>query len=134
MVNHFVKKILLGLSRIHVEHSIPGKLRLRVDGLEMVKYFFGDNEDIPLNFNFYRLHGIKNIEFSPNSSNILIEYDPAILRDNQIINWINHLREMVIRKFTSDGSNISQEVIDEIGSELRKEGYEMEKYRKDTSA
>ena len=134
MINHYVKIFLLGLSKIKVVHSIPGRLRLKIDGLEKVRYFFRDNEDIPLNFNFYRLYGIKNIEFSPHTANILIEYDAVILRENQIINWVTRLKEIIIQKFTSGEGNISQQTIDDIGLELRKEGYEMEEYRQSPPA
>ncbi len=134
MINHYVKIFLLGLSKIKVVHSIPGRLRLKIDGLEKVRYFFKDNEDIPLNFNFYRLYGIKNIEFSPHTANILIEYDAVILRENQIINWVTRLKEIIIQKFTSGEGNISQQTIDDIGLELRKEGYEMEEYRQSPPA
>ncbi len=129
MKNYFIKRILLGLSRVHVIHSIPGRLRLKIDGLEKARYFFDKNENIPLNFNFYRLYGVRNIEFSPHSSNVLIEYDPAILRENQILTWITRLKEIIIQKFTSGKQKISQQIINEIRSELMKEGYDMEEYR-----
>jgi hypothetical protein len=129
MINNFVKIFLLGLSKVKVVQSFPGSLRLKIDGLEKVRYFFKDNEEIPLNFNFYRLYGIKNIEFSPHTANILIEYDALILRENQIVNWVTRLKEIIIQKFTSGEGSISQQIIDEIGLELIKEGYEMEQYR-----
>ena len=102
---------------------------MKIDGLEKARYFFDKNENIPLNFNFYRLYGVRNIEFSPHSSNVLIEYDPAILRENQILTWITRLKEIIIQKFTSGKQKISQQIINEIRSELMKEGYDMEEYR-----
>lgn len=134
MRNYFIKRILLGLSRVHVVHSIPGRLRLKIDGLDKARYFFKKNENIPLNFNFYRLYGIRNVELSPHSSNVLIEYDPAILRENQILNWVKRLKEIVIQKFTSGEQKINQQIMDEIRSELTKEGYDMEDYRQDPPA
>ena len=134
MRNYFIKRILLGLSRVHVVHSIPGRLRLKIDGLEKARYFFKKNENIPLNFNFYRLYGIRNVELSPHSSNVLIEYDPAILRENQILNWVKRLKEIIIQKFTSGEQKINQQIMDEIRSELTKEGYDMEDYRQDPPA
>lgn len=134
MRNYFIKRILLGLSRVHVVHSIPGRLRLKIDGLEKARYFFKKNENIPLNFNFYRLYGIRNVELSPHSSNVLIEYDPSILRENQILNWVKRLKEIIIQKFTSGEQKINQQIMDEIRSELTKEGYDMEDYRQDPPA
>ncbi len=130
----FIKSILLGLSKVRVVHSIPGRLRLKIDGLQGAKYFFKDREDIPLNFSFYRLYGIKNIEFSPHTSRLLIEYDPAILRENHIINWVNRLKDIVINKFSEGETKIDQRIIDEIGKELIKEGYEMENFKEDPSS
>lgn len=134
MMNYFVKYFLLGLSRVRVVHSIPGRIRLKIDGLEKARYFFKKDEAIPLNFNFYRLYGIRNIEISPHTSKVLIEYDPTILRENQILNWIQRLKEIIIRKFSSGENKINQEIIDEIRSELINEGYDMEQYRQSPPA
>ncbi len=117
---------MLGLSRVKVVYSIPGRISLKIDGLENARYFFKKDEPIPVNFNFYRLYGIKNIEISPHSSRVLIEYDPSILRENQILNWVKRLKEIMIRKFSSGENDLNQDTIDEIRSELINEGYDME--------
>ncbi len=123
MINSFIKNIVFGLAKLHVVQSIPGRLTLKVDGLEIVKYFFKENEDIPVNFQFYKLSGIKNIEYSPHTSKILIEYDPALLSDSQVLNCAKRLHELIKKKAISGNLKIDQQLIDEIGSALIEEGY-----------
>ncbi len=124
----------MGLTRVHVVHSTPGRLGLRIDGLEKIKYFFNDNEDITLNLDFYKLKGINNIEFNPHTSKVLIEYDPAILREKQIIDSAKRLQELIMHKLIEGKRKLTRQLIDDIGAALKKEGYEMEKSNRGTSA
>ncbi len=121
MINPFFKKMLIALARFRVVHSEPGLLELNVSGLETIRYFTGDNGDIPLDYDFYKPYGIKNIEFSPRTSNLLIEYDPSVLRENQVVNMINRIKDLAMEKFNQGKS--FHEIIDEIKSEFTSQGY-----------
>ena len=129
MINPFFKKTLIALSRFNIVSSEPGRLELNVSGFEAIRYFVKENEDISLNYDFYKSYGIKNIQFSPRTSNLLIEYDPDVLRENQVVNMINRIKEMAIEKF-SQGKSF-QQIIDEIKSEFTGNGFTGEKNNPD---
>lgn len=121
MINPFFKKMLLAFARFRIVHSEPGLMELNVSGLETIRYFAGNNGEIPLNYDFYKPYGIKNIAFSPQTSNLLIEYDPSVLRENQVVNMINRIKELAIEKF-NQGKSFPQ-IIEEIKSEFKNQGH-----------
>jgi len=115
--------MIIALSRVKVVDSVPGKLLLRVDGLENIRYFFNENERISLNYDFYRNYGITNLEITPQNSRVLIEYDPSVLREKQIIDLVGRFKEIFIEKVISRGKTVSSELFEEIKAILKNEGY-----------
>jgi len=123
MLNRLTRNMIIALSRVKVVDSVPGKLLLRVDGLENIRYFFNENERISLNYDFYRNYGITNLEITPQNSRVLIEYDPSVLREKQIINLVERFKEIFIEKIISKGKTVSSELFEEIKAILKNEGY-----------
>ena len=116
--------MIIALSRVKVVDSVPGRLLLRVEGLENIRYFFNENERISLNYGFYKNYGIKNLEINPQNSRVLIEYDPSVLREKQIIYLVNRFKELFVEKIISKGITVSSELFEEIKSVLKNEGFE----------
>lgn len=116
--------MIMALSRLKVVDSEPGRLLLRVEGLESIRYFFNDNERISLYYGFYKNYGINNLEIDPQNSRVLIEYDPSTLREKQIIDLVNRFKELFVEKIVSGGRTVTGELFEEIKSILKSEGYE----------
>ena len=124
MLNHVTRNMIIALSRVKVVGSEPGRLLLRIRGLETARYFFYENEKINLYYDFYKKYGIKNLEIDPQTSMVLVEYDPSILREKQIIDLVNRFKELLIEKVVSRGRRVTGELFEEIKSILKSEGYE----------
>jgi len=76
----------------------------------------------------WKLKGINTIDFNLLTSKVLITYDDKLTDENQILGWLNRLREIIVQKLLSNKDNKAPDVIKEIVEELNKDGYEMEKY------
>jgi hypothetical protein len=82
-------------NQIKVVHSIPGRLRLFVPNLskvpeELKKY---DNEVKKL---ILSKKGIKSVEYSYITNKILLYYDPNLISEKEILEWMNKVLKTVI--------------------------------------
>ena len=95
MLENFFKATYLMLNQIRVVHSIPGRLRLFVPNLskvpeELKKY---DNEVKKL---ILSKKGIKSVEYSYITNKILLYYDPNLISEKEILEWMNKVWKTVI--------------------------------------
>ena len=95
MLENFFRTTYLMFNQIKVVHSIPGRLRLFVPNLsnvpeELKKY---DNEVKKL---ILSKKGIKSVEYSYITNKILLYYDPNLISEKEILEWMNKVWETVI--------------------------------------
>ena len=95
MLENFFRTTYLMFNQIKVVHSIPGRLRLFVPNLskvpeELKKY---DNEVKQL---ILSKKGIKSVEYSYITNKILLYYDPNLISEKEILEWMNKVWETVI--------------------------------------
>ena len=95
MLENFFKATYLMLNQIRVVHSIPGRLRLFVPNLskvpeELKKY---DNEVKKL---ILSKKGIKSVEYSYITNKILLYYDPNLISEKEILEWMNKVWKTII--------------------------------------
>ena len=95
MLENFFKEIYLMLNQIRVVHSIPGRLRLFVPNLskvpeELKKY---DNEVKKL---ILSKKGIKSVEYSYITNKILLYYNPNLISEKEILEWMNKVWKTVV--------------------------------------
>ena len=95
MLENFFKATYLMLNQIKVVHSIPGRLRLFVPNLskvpeELKKY---DNEVKKL---ILSKKGIKSVEYSYITNKILLYYDPNLISEKEILEWMNKVWKTVV--------------------------------------
>ena len=95
MLENFFRTTYLMFNQIRVVHSIPGRLRLFVPNLskvpeELKKY---DNEVKKL---ILSKKGIKSVEYSYITNKILLYYDPNLISEKEILEWINKVWKTVI--------------------------------------
>ena len=95
MLENFFRTTYLMFNQIKVVHSIPGRLRLFVPNLskvpeELKKY---DNEVKKL---ILSKKGIKSVEYSYITNKILLYYDPNLISEKGILEWMNKVWKTVI--------------------------------------
>ena len=95
MLENFFRTTYLMFNQIKVVHSIPGRLRLFVPNLskvpeELKKY---DNEVKKL---ILSKKGIKTVEYSYITNKILLYYDPNLISEKEILEWMNKVWKTVI--------------------------------------
>ena len=95
MLENFFRTTYLMFNQIQVVHSIPGRLRLFVPNLskvpeELKKY---DNEVKKL---ILSKKGIKSVEYSYITNKILLYYDPNLISEKEILEWMNKVWKTVI--------------------------------------
>ena len=95
MLENFFRTTYLIFNQIKVVHSIPGRLRLFVPNLskvpeELKKY---DNEVKKL---ILSKKGIKSVEYSYITNKILLYYDPNLISEKEILEWINKVWKTVV--------------------------------------
>ena len=87
--------IIKNFAKFKVVHSIPGRIRLKINNASKIpkeatmydKYVI---EGIKI------LDGIDNIEFNYITGSVVITYNPDKLNEKIVINWINHVLNIVL--------------------------------------
>ena len=87
--------IIKNFAKFKVVHSIPGRIRLKINNSSKIpkeatmydKYVI---EGIKI------LDGIDNIEFNYITGSVIITYNPDKLNEKIVINWINHVLNIVL--------------------------------------
>lgn len=95
MLENFFRTTYLMFNQIKVVHSIPGRLRIFVPNLskvpeELKKY---DNEVKKL---ILSKKGIKSVEYSYITNKILLYYDPNLISEKEILEWMNKVWKTVV--------------------------------------
>ena len=95
MLENFFKATYLMLNQIRVVHSIPGRLRLFVPNLSKVPEELKKYDDEVKKF-FLSKKGIKSVEYSYITNKILLYYDPNLISEKEILEWMNKVWKTVI--------------------------------------
>lgn len=95
MLENFFRTTYMMFNQIKVVHSIPGRLRLFVPNLskvpeELKKY---DDEVKKL---ILSKKGIKSVEYSYITNKILLYYDPNLISEKEILEWMNKVWKTVV--------------------------------------
>ena len=85
----------LYFSKIKVVHSIPGRLRLHIPGLdkvpdEMKKYEHYTTDIIKFE------EGVEEVKYSYITSKILLTYDVKKTNEKNILNWLNFVWKKIV--------------------------------------
>lgn len=124
MKTKLIHKTLFKLTKIHEVHSIPGRLRIKIPGLELAKDLINPSEVQHL-FQSYRLKGVHSLDVNFTSSKALVVFDETVTDKTQILKFMNRLREKIFDLFSSEGE-VTPEEIDRLFSGLKEEGYVFE--------
>ena len=113
MLENFFRTTYLMFNQIKVVHSIPGRLRLFVPNLskvpeELKKY---DNEVKKL---ILSKKGIKSVEYSYITNKILLYYDPNLISEKEILEWMNKVWKTVVNHPELYENNSLKEIEDNL--------------------
>ena len=95
MLENFFRTTYLIFNQIKVVHSIPGRLRLFVPNLSNVPEELKKYDDEVKKFVLSK-KGIKSVEYSYITNKILLYYDPNLISEKEILEWINKVWKTVI--------------------------------------
>ena len=95
MLENFFRTTYLIFNQIKVVHSIPGRLRLFVPNLSNVPEELKKYNDEVKKFILSK-KGIKSVEYSYITNKILLYYDPNLISENEILEWMNKVWKTVI--------------------------------------
>ncbi len=92
---NLLKTAFVYFTKVKVVHSIPGRLRLQVPGLdsvpdEMKRYEHYVVDVIKLE------DGINDVSFSYVTGKMLLTYDPEKTNEKRIVSWLNLIWKKVI--------------------------------------
>lgn len=123
---HIATKIF-GLFKIHIIHSLPGRLRVQVPLLARVSEELFHEHKERLNELILLKKGIKEITISYHTNKILFIYDIKKIGEAEIINWLNHLWEQAIAFYgrfkhlpLTELDSRQEEIFEEFKLELKK--------------
>ena len=108
-MNPFLKTAFLYFNKIKVVHSIPGRLRLHVPGLdkvpkEMEKYDYYVTSLIKFD------KGIETVSYSYVTGKILLTYNKNLTDENKILNWLNFVWKKVVENEDVYGGMTPEEI------------------------
>ena len=95
MLENFFRTTYLIFNQIKVVHSIPGRLRLFVPNLSNVPEELKKYDDEVKKFILSK-KGIKSVEYSYITNKILLYYDPNLISEKEILEWMNKVWKTVI--------------------------------------
>lgn len=118
---------IFGLFKIHIIHSLPGRLRVQVPLLARVSEELFHEHKERLNELILLKNGIKELTVSYHTNKILFIYDNKKISEAEIINWLNHLWEQAIAFYgrfkhlpLTELDSRQEEIFEEFKIELKK--------------
>ena len=94
-MNSLLKSAFLYFNKIKVVHSIPGRLRLQIPGLDKVpedmrKYEHYTTSIIKME------NGIEEITYSYITGKVLVKYNPELTNEKKIVDWLNFVWKKIV--------------------------------------
>ena len=95
MLKNILKKTYLIFNKIKVVHSMPGRIRLLIPSLDKFPEQMKKHEHY-ITAIIKLKNGIKSVEYSYLTSKVLIEYDKAKLKEQDIVDWLNKIWKIIV--------------------------------------
>ncbi|MFA8450633.1 MAG: HMA2 domain-containing protein [Bacteroidales bacterium] len=110
MLNKTLLNIWIKTHKAKIVRSSPGRLRIKIPGLNKVsEKHKGYEKDLSEVINY--LEGISKIEVNFISSNVLILYKTEKIHEKAISSWINHIWKEVTTEALKNSEMPSEEII-----------------------
>ena len=88
--------IIKHFAKFKVAHSIPGRIRLKVNNAAKIPVEAREYDKYVIQ-GMKILDGIEDIEFNYLTGSVLINYDTNVVYEEKIIKWINSVLEIVLQ-------------------------------------
>ena len=114
--NHIIKHFI----KFKVVHSIPGRLRLKVNNASKIPQEAKEYDKYVVQ-GLKMLDGIKDVEFNYITGSVVITYDTKKTYEEKIVKWINKLIYIVLGYFKLIEENVQDNlefVIDTLEQKL----------------
>lgn len=134
MISDWMASTWVKMAGVSVISSVPGRLRIRFAGGAKAWKYLQKRKDVPPKVALYKLSGIESFNFNPITSRALILYDPEVVKEQEIINWLNCLQRLIIQAIIAGEKHVDQAAVDRIALKLKEEGYELERFEQTTTA
>ena len=94
-MNSLLKSAFLYFNKIKVVHSIPGRLRLQIPGLDKVPEDMKKYENYTTSI-IKMEPGIEEISYSYITSKVLVKYNPHLTNEKKIVDWLNYVWKKIV--------------------------------------
>ena len=114
--NHIIKHFI----KFKVVHSIPGRLRLKVNNASKIPQEAKEYDKYVAQ-GIKMLDGIKDVEFNYITGSVVITYDTKKTYEEKIVKWINKVIDIVLGDFKlieENGQDNLEFVIDTLEQKL----------------
>ena len=114
--NHIIKHFI----KFKVVHSIPGRLRLKVNNAAKIPQEAKEYDKYVVQ-GLKMLDGIKDVEFNYITGSVVITYDTKKTYEEKIVKWINKVIDIVLGDFNlieENGQDNLEFVIDTLEQKL----------------
>ena len=114
--NHIIKHFI----KFKVVHSIPGRLRLKVNNASKIPQEAKEYDKYVVQ-GLKMLDGIKDLEFNYITGSVVITYDTKKTYEEKIVKWINKVIDIVLGYFKlieENGQDNLEFVIDTLEQKL----------------
>ena len=88
--------IIKHFAKFKVVHSIPGRIRLKVNNATKIPPEAREYDKYVIQ-GIKILNGIENIEFNYLTGSVLINYDINVVYEEKIIKWLNNVLDIVLQ-------------------------------------
>ena len=94
----FKKLIISQLAKIKVAHSIPGRIRFKVNSLKMIpdEYKIYDRF---LNDALLKLKGVEKVEVNALTGSILVIYNTEIVYEAKVLKWVEKVKSVGVKNY-----------------------------------
>lgn len=92
------KFIISQIAKIKVSHSIPGRIRFKVNSMKMIPDEYKEYQKFLFEA-LEKLDGITNVEINLVTGSILVNYDINKLYEKKVLKWIDTIKSVGINNY-----------------------------------
>lgn len=92
------KFIISQIAKIKVAHSIPGRIRFKVNSMKMIPDEYKEYQKFLFEA-LEKLDGITNVEINLVTGSILVNYDINKLYEKKVLKWVDTIKSVGINNY-----------------------------------
>ncbi|MGL5647582.1 MAG: HMA2 domain-containing protein [Clostridium sp.] len=92
------KFIISQIAKIKVVHSIPGRIRFKVNSMKMIPDEYKDYQKFLFEA-LEKLDGITNVEINLVTGSIIVNYDINKLYEKKVLKWVDTIKSIGINNY-----------------------------------